>query len=232
MLQKLYQENTYLEEKALQAAEPIFIKNLENVQGDERDIILFSIGYGADEDGKLSMNFGPLNREGGWRRLNVAVTRARYEMKVFSSLKADQIDLNRTQAEGVKGLKGFLNFAEKGLLPQNVNTVNTVQKQNLIEGISKYLIENGFEVKTNIGTSAYRLDIGIVDPEHRDQYVLGILVDGENYIQTQTTNDRELLIPNVLESLGWNIHRIWTLDWIKNKEKILAEIKQKIKSQK
>jgi len=229
LLQKLYQENTSLEEKALQAVEPIFIKNLENVQGDERDIILFSIGYGADEEGKLSMNFGPLNREGGWRRLNVAVTRARYEMKVFSSLKADQIDLNRTQAEGVKGLKGFLNFAEKGLLPTNFNSANNVQKQNLIESISKYLDENGLEVKTNIGTSAYRLDIGIVDPENKDQYVLGILVDGENYVQTQTTNDRELLIPGVLEGLGWNIHRIWTLDWIKNKDKIVAEIKQKIK---
>jgi len=229
LLQKLYQENTFLEEKALQAEEPIFIKNLENVQGDERDIILFSIGYGADEDGKLSMNFGPLNREGGWRRLNVAVTRARYEMKVFSSLKADQIDLNRTQAEGVKGLKGFLNFAEKGLLPTNFNSANNLQKQNLIESISKYLNENGLEVKTNIATSAYRLDIGIVDPENKDQYVLGILVDGENYVQTQTTNDRELLIPSVLEGLGWNIHRIWTLDWIKNKDKIVAEIKQKIK---
>jgi len=175
------------------------------------------------------MNFGPLNREGGWRRLNVAVTRARYEMKVFSSLKADQIDLNRTQAEGVKGLKGFLNFAEKGLLPTNFNSANNLQKQNLIESISKYLNENGLEVKTNIGTSAYKLDIGIVDPEKKDQYVLGILVDGENYVQTQTTNDRELLIPNVLEGLGWNIYRIWTLDWIKNKDKIVAEIKQKIK---
>ena len=232
LLQKLYQENPFLEEKALLAEEPIFIKNLENVQGDERDIILFSIGYGADENGKLSMNFGPLNREGGWRRLNVAVTRARYEMKVFSSLKADQIDLNRTQAEGVKGLKGFLNFAEKGLLPSNFNTANNIQKQNLIESISRYLNENGLEVKTNIGTSAYRLDIGIVDPENKDQYVLGILVDGENYVQTQTTNDRELLIPSVLEGLGWNIYRIWTLDWIKNKDKIVAEIKQKIKSEK
>jgi len=228
LLQKLYQENAFLEEKALQAEESIFIKNLENVQGDERDIILFSIGYGADEDGKLSMNFGPLNREGGWRRLNVTVTRARYEMKVFSSLKADQIDLNRTQAEGVKGLKGFLNFAEKGLLPTSFNAANSLQKQNLIESILKYLNQNGLDVKTNIGTSAYRLDIGIVDPQNKDQYVLGILVDGENYVQTQTTNDRELLIPSVLEGLGWEIYRIWTLDWIKNKDKIVAEIKQKI----
>ena len=118
------------------------------------------------------------------------------------------------------------------MLTTNFNAANNIQKQNLIESISRYLNENGLEVKTNIGTSAYRLDIGIVDPENKDQYVLGILVDGENYVQTQTTNDRELLIPNVLESLGWNIYRIWTLDWIKNKDKIVAEIKQKIKSEK
>lgn len=232
LLQKLYQENPLLEEKAMQAVEPVFIKNLENVQGDERDIILFSVGYGPDQDGKLSMNFGPLNREGGWRRLNVAVTRARLEMKVFSSLKADQIDLNRTQAEGVKGLKGFLNFAEKGLLPVTNMPNKNEQKKNLIEAISNYLTNNELEVKTNIGTSDYRLDIGIVDPENKDQYVLGILIDGENYIKTQTTNDRELLIPSVLESLGWNIYRIWTLDWIKNKEQIVAEIKLLIQTKK
>src|SRR5699024_8181066 len=116
LLQKLFQENPSLEEFAMTCEEPIFIKNLENVQGDERDIILFSIGYGPDDEGKVSMNFGPLNRDGGWRRLNVAVTRARYEMKVFSSLRGDQIDLSRTKSEGVKGLKDFLNFAEKGSL--------------------------------------------------------------------------------------------------------------------
>ncbi|ULT24232.1 AAA domain-containing protein [Sphingobacterium sp. E70] len=107
MLQSLFSAHPDLEETALQGDEPIFIKNLENVQGDERDFILFSIGYGPDEDGKVSMNFGPLNRDGGWRRLNVAVTRARYEMRVFSSLKGDQIDLNRTSSTGVEGLKAF-----------------------------------------------------------------------------------------------------------------------------
>ncbi|RKE56570.1 superfamily I DNA and/or RNA helicase [Sphingobacterium detergens] len=228
LLQSLFSAHPDLEETALQGDEPIFIKNLENVQGDERDFILFSIGYGPDEDGKVSMNFGPLNRDGGWRRLNVAVTRARYEMRVFSSLKGDQIDLNRTSSAGVEGLKAFLNFAERGVLQTAEAVAHDQEKYTLIQSIAKYLDQQGIKVKTNIGTSGYRVDIGIVDPLHAHQYILGILVDGKNYFNTQTTNDRELLIPNVLQSLGWNIYRIWTLDWIKNRDKILNAIKAEI----
>ena len=227
LLQKLFQENPHLEEFSINSEEPIFIKNLENVQGDERDIILFSVGYGPDEEGKVSMNFGPLNRDGGWRRLNVAVTRARYEMKVFSSLKADQIDLNRTNAEGVKGLKNFLNFSEKGLVNQNP----VVQNQNetsIVSSIAQFLETHDLKVKTNIGTSDYKIDIGIIDPENESEYLLAILVDSENYFKISTTNDRELLAPNVLKGLGWNVFRIWTLDWIKNKEKIIIEIKTQL----
>ncbi|MBD8084196.1 DUF3320 domain-containing protein [Chryseobacterium caseinilyticum] len=233
LLQKLFQENPHLEEFAINSEEPIFIKNLENVQGDERDIILFSIGYGPDEDGKVSMNFGPLNRDGGWRRLNVAVTRARYEMKVFSSLKGDQIDMNRTSSEGVLGLKNFLNFSEKGLVYQNSN--QTVSQQKLmVNSIAKTLEEHGLKIKTNIGTSEYKIDIGIIDPENESEYLLAILLDSENYFNIHTTNDRELLVPNVLKGLGWNVFRIWTLDWIKNKEKIVGKIQaelEKIKTQ-
>lgn len=226
LLQALFSKNPDLEDKALQGEEPIFIKNLENVQGDERDFILFSIGYGPDEDGKISMNFGPLNRDGGWRRLNVAVTRARYEMCIFSSLKGDDIDLNRTNSAGVKGLKAFLNFAERGLLHTAASlTAPEQEKRTLIQSIASYLTQNGIAVKTNIGTSGYRVDIGVIDPNDAQRYILGILVDGKNYFNTQTTNDRELLIPYVLQSLGWNIYRIWTLDWIKNKVKILAAVK-------
>lgn len=227
LLLKLFQENPKLEEFVMNSEEPIFIKNLENVQGDERDIILFSIGYGPDEDQKISMNFGPLNRDGGWRRLNVAVTRARYEMKVFSSLKGDQIDLNRTKSEGVKGLKDFLNFAEKGNVALKLSSENT-SKESLIESIAQHLKKAGLTVKKNIGTSGYKVDLGIVHPEKEDEYILGILVDGDNYFNIHTTNDRELLAPNVLNSLDWNIFRIWTLDWLKNKEKIVTQIKEKI----
>ncbi|WP_159633158.1 DUF3320 domain-containing protein [Sphingobacterium composti Ten et al. 2007 non Yoo et al. 2007] len=225
LLQELFQKHPQLEELAMQNEEPIFIKNLENVQGDERDIILFSICYGPNEEGKISMNFGPLNREGGWRRLNVAVTRARYEMKVFSTLKGDQIDLNRTKSEGVKGLKEFLNFAEKGSYILH-HTTTTSNRISLVDAIENELKENGLQVNKYIGTSNYRVDLGIVNPDNDKEYILGILVDGDNYNHINTTNDRELLAPNVLKGLGWNIYRIWTLDWIKNKDQCIQEIHQ------
>lgn len=227
LLQQLFMDHPELEAFALENEENIFVKNLENVQGDERDIILFSIGYGPDEDGNVSMNFGPLNRDGGWRRLNVAVTRSRYEMKVFSSLRADQINLNRTKAEGVRGLKEFLNYAEKGsYVLQDQNQKQS--KISLIDAIASYLEKNGLEVKKHIGTSAYKVDIGIVHPENKEEYILGILVDGETYYEIETTQDRELLAPSVLKALGWNVFRIWTLDWIKNKDEILKQIQEAI----
>lgn len=229
-LQKLFMNDPKLEEYANESDEPLFVKNLENVQGDERDIILFSICYAPDEEGKLSMNFGPLNRDGGWRRLNVAVTRARYEMHIFATLQADQIDLSRTSAEGVAGLKAFLQFAEKGHLsvrPEDVQ--EALNKQHLSASISKKLLEKGLEVKCNIGTSGFKIDIGVVHPDKPQQYILGIIIDGHYYYNAQTTNDREMVMPSVLKALGWNVHRIWTMDWHENSDKIIDTIVEKVK---
>lgn len=229
-LQKLFMSDPKLEEYVNESDEPLFVKNLENVQGDERDIILFSVCYAPDEEGKLSMNFGPLNRDGGWRRLNVAVTRARYEMHIFATLQADQIDLSRTSAEGVAGLKAFLQFAEKGHLsvrPEDVQ--EALNKQHLSASISKKLLEKGLEVKCNIGTSGFKIDIGVVHPDKPQQYILGIIIDGHYYYNAQTTNDREMVMPSVLKALGWNVHRIWTMDWHENSDKIIDTIVEKVK---
>ncbi|WP_418264725.1 DUF3320 domain-containing protein [Flavobacterium faecale] len=229
-LQKLFMSDTKLEEYANESNEPLFVKNLENVQGDERDIILFSVCYAPDEEGKMSMNFGPLNRDGGWRRLNVAITRARYEMHLFSTLHADQIDLSRTSAEGVAGLKAFLQFAEKGHLsvrPEDIQ--KALEKQHLSASISKKLQEKGLNVKCNIGTSGFKVDIGIVHPYKPQQYILGIVIDGHYYYNAQTTNDREMVMPSVLKALGWNIHRIWTMDWFENSSIIIDAIIEKVK---
>jgi hypothetical protein len=229
-LQKLFMSDPNLEEFSNESLEPLFVKNLENVQGDERDIILFSICYAPDEQGKMSMNFGPLNRDGGWRRLNVAITRARYEMHIFATLHADQIDLSRTSAEGVAGLKAFMQFAEKGILsvrPEDVQ--ETLSKQHLSASVSKKLQEKGLEVKCNIGTSGFKVDIGIVHPDKPQQYILGIVIDGHYYYNAQTTNDREMVMPSVLKALGWNIHRIWTIDWFENSDKIIDAIIERVK---
>lgn len=224
-------EDSVLEDWLFNQEEPLFIKNLENVQGDERDVILFSVGYGTDRDGKTYMNFGPLNRDGGWRRLNVAVSRARYEMKVFSSLTAEQINLARTSSQGVSALKAFLEYAQNGTLRNRANSV-TAQKpdaQGTISSICKLLEENGYKTATNIGHSAYRIDIGIIDPKDESRYLLGILIDGRSYREAQTTRDRELSQISVLEGLGWNITRIWSIGWWDNRKQELDILLKRLK---
>ncbi len=159
MLTDLFAQKPNLEAIANNEQEPLFCKNLESVQGDERDVILFSVGYGPDKDGKVSMNFGPLNQKGGERRLNVAVSRARYEMKIFSTLTADMIDTNRTAAVGVAGLKKFLAFAEHGVsgIRGNANTaVNEVAKD-----ISRALRKKGYESDVQVGCSGFRVDVAV-----------------------------------------------------------------------
>lgn len=225
LLNQLFAKNPEIETLANECEEPIFVKNLENVQGDERDIILFSICYAPDKDGKMSMNFGPINREGGWRRLNVAVTRARYEMHVFATLKSDLIDLSRTSSKGVAGLKSFLHYTETGKLPAQSETAEIIAgKEQIAKSMRDKLRQNGFEVRANIGTSGFRIDVGVVHPDNPHQYILGIILDGKYYYNAQTTNDREMVMPSVLKMLGWNIFRVWTLDWHENADNVIEKI--------
>ena len=220
-----------LETAALECEEPVFIKNLENVQGDERDVILFSVGYGPDKTGRIALNFGPLNREGGWRRLNVAVSRARYQMKVFSSLRADQIDLNRTSAEGVAGLKAFLEYAEKGrkVLFSGQGSENRTQDA-LLASIARELEARGYVVRLDVGCSGYRIDIGVVDPQHPDKYLLGILCDGYHASVARTAHDRVVTQPGALRMLGWKLHHLWAMDWWEDRERALGEVVAAIES--
>ena len=230
LLSDVFMLDPQLESLALECEEPIFIKNLENVQGDERDIILFSVGYGPDKDGRVSMNFGPLNREGGERRLNVAVSRARYEMIIYSTLRSDQIDLNRTSAVGVAGLKRFLEYAEKGGLIAN-RTQNTIGEYSINNLIADSLKKIGYKVDTNIGCSGYRIDIGVVDKDNPSRYRLGIICDGENYRRTKMVRDREIVQNSVLRALGWTILKIWTLDWWENPDAVIESIKEALNSE-
>ncbi len=227
-------EDPQLDSWAFQSEEPVFIKNLENVQGDERDVILFSVGYGPDEKGKVYMNFGPLNRDGGWRRLNVAITRARQEMVVFATLRPEQIDLSRTSAQGVEALKAFLEYAETGKLPLDEAAISAqkAERSGIAHSICAYLKENGFETSCQVGHSQYRIDIGVADPQIPDSYCLGILLDGPSYAQSRTTRDRETAQIGVLEGLGWRIARVWTMDWWDNPQRELDRILQLLKNPK
>lgn len=230
LLMERFKENPQLEEMALSFDEPYFIKNLENVQGDERDVILFSICYGPDQNGNVALNFGPLNRDGGWRRLNVAVSRSRYEMIIYSSLTADQIDLNRSKAEGIAGIKAFLAFAEKGkaYLPQGKSSNGVYSSVGIAKSIADFLISNGYQVELGVGSSGFKIDLGIIHPEIPGRYLLGILIDNKSHESSKSSIDRLLVQEGVLNVLGWRILKVWSLDWWESQAKEGARLLRRI----
>lgn len=213
-----------LEALAYDSEEPIFIKNLENVQGDERDVILFSVGYGPDANGKVSMNFGPLNNAGGERRLNVAVSRARCEMIVFTSLKSADIDMRRSNALGVEGLKKFLEYAESGRTETPASQAQSDSPNCIAEQVAEMLRSHGYETALNVGRSQFRVDVAVVNPKAPSEFMLGILCDGPSYFATKTVRDREIVQPTVLKHLKWNTLRVWTLDWLERRETVEKSI--------
>lgn len=238
MLDERRRGSAALDQAIAQAAqEPLFIKNLENVQGDERDIILFSITYGPDAAGKLSLNFGPLNLDGGHRRLNVAVSRARQGIVIFSTLLPEQIDLSRVRASGVRDLKNYLEFAIRGpralveqTIPTGLEPDSPFEKQ-----VISVLREKGWTVHPQVGVSGYRIDIGVVDPRAPGRYLLGVECDGRTYHSGATARDRDRLRQHVLEGLGWELHRIWSTDWWLNPEqpmrKLLARLDELVSTE-
>ncbi|WP_292593027.1 AAA domain-containing protein, partial [Mesotoga sp. UBA5825] len=211
--------------------EPFFVKNLENVQGDERDEMIFSIGYGRDASGKLTMNFGPLNKNGGERRLNVAITRAKRKVTVVSSIRGADISAE-IQTPGVRALREYLNYAEEGgsrefLLRETENTDGEFESP-FEEEVFEELTARRFNVHKQVGCSGYRIDLAIVVNEHPGRYVAGIECDGAMYHSARTARDRDRLRQQVLENLGWKIIRIWSRDWIFDRsseiKRVIAEI--------
>lgn len=210
--------------------EPFFVKNLETVQGDERDTIIFSIGYAKDATGKFYHNFGPLNRQGGERRLNVAVTRAKYNVQIVSSIKYYDIDLNKTSSEGARLLREYLDFAENST---SKSPSHTKQKDNdFINDIYNYLVDAGYDVDKNVGSSNYTIDLAVKHPSE-NKYVLAIECDGEKYLNSKSTRDRDRLREEVLAKLGWKYYRVWSTDWFRNnrveKKRLVNAIKDAIK---
>lgn len=199
--------------------EPFFIKNLETVQGDERDTIIFSIAYGLDKQGKLLFNFGPLNRAGGERRLNVAITRAKYNVQVVSSMHYTDIDLKRTKSEGARLLREYLNYAEHGsdTLESTLQVAPFDQFDSGFElEVCNFLRDHGFAVDTQVGCSGFRIDLGLKRPNSSD-YVLAIECDGATYHSSKNARDRDRLRQEILENMGWKFYRIWSTDWFRNK---------------
>ncbi|RIV16501.1 DUF4011 domain-containing protein [Mycoplasmopsis gallopavonis] len=212
--------------------DPFFVKNIETVQGDERDIIIMSICYGPNEKGHFAMRFGPINQQQGYKRLNVATTRAKECTILVSSITQDDIDLNKTEARGVRFLKQYLLFAEYGESKKVVS--NQEKAKQLFEaGFEKSVLNElqklGYEVKMNVGNSGYKIDLAIVDPENRDKFVVGIECDGATYQSSKSARDRDRLREEVLEMRGWQVYRIWSTDWFKNKEQQVIQLDNFIK---
>lgn len=212
--------------------EEIFFKNLENVQGDERDVILFAVGYGPDEGGKLSLNFGPLNQEMGWRRLNVAISRARQEMSIFSSLDPDDFNLPPTAPRGLKELKAFLAFAKLNRLSLDRQERMDLNPDELAYVISDRLSEEGYTTMTFVGSSRFKLDLAVVDPDQPDRYLLGIQTGGPSQRAAGSAYDRDVLQPQVLKGLGWQILRVHPMDWLEDADQVMASILEKLKDPK
>lgn len=225
LLQEEFSKDNELENVVNKMHESIFIKNLENVQGDERDVILFSVTYGKDEDGKMYQNFGPLARKGGWRRLNVAVSRSRKEMIVFTSILPEDIKISKRTQDGVIGLKRFIEFANKGLSYfENESKEKYGYGDEIINSLEKELNKQGYKTKINLGISEFNISLAIIDPNDPSKYICGILIDNSDFEKIETARDRYRLIPGVLENRGWKIYRLWSLDWFENKEKVLKNI--------
>jgi very-short-patch-repair endonuclease len=195
-----------------------FIKSLESVQGDERDVMIFSIGYGPDENGKTTMGFGPLNRQGGWRRLNVAITRARYRNEIVSSIRPEDIPESVTN-EGVLYLRRYLDYAARGMAALALDTSAGGDAESPFEESVISVIRSwGYEITPQVGTAGYRIDIGVRHPHHPGVYALGIECDGYQYHSSRVARDRDRLREKVLRGLGWNLHRIWGTAWYRDRK--------------
>lgn len=213
--------------------EPFLLYNLENVQGHERDRIILSVGYGRDENGRFALNFGPLNREGGERRLNVAITRAKQSLDIVSSIRSEDIDLSGTRSAGARLLKQYLAFAEAGgdrrALPlppgRKGEEVGPFQDR-----LRRELEDRGHRVKVNVGTSDYRVDLAIEDPAEEGRFLLGIECDGEHYLSGRTVRDRDRTRQSQLGRLGWNLHRVWSVEWFRNPHGELDRIDEAVRA--
>lgn len=214
--------------------EPVIVKNLETMQGDERDLIILGIGFGPTEPGAkiMSMNFGPLNRDGGWRRLNVAVTRARQEMLIFTSFEPSMIDLNRTSARAVQDLRHFIEFAQQGpkAIAAAVRGSQGEHESPFEQYVAEGLRAKGWETHPQIGVSRFRIDLGVVHPDRPGDYMAGIECDGATYHSAATARDRDKIRAEILRSLGWRLVRVWSTEWWVDREGALERLHQSIRA--
>ena len=210
--------------------EPFFVKNLENIQGDERDVIFISTTYGPDSaSGRVMQRFGPINAPNGWRRLNVIVTRAKKRVEVFSSMHSTDIDVKSSSSRGVRALRGYLEYAEKGgAITAKAVLTGRDPDSPFEESVAHVLQQAGYAAVPQIGVAGYFIDIGVAHPTRPGEFILGVECDGAMYHSASSARDRDRLRQDVLESRGWKIHRIWSTDWFNNREAEIKRMLQKV----
>jgi very-short-patch-repair endonuclease len=216
-------------DKAHDGAEPLFIKNLENLQGDERDVIFISCTFGPDKDGRVYQRFGPLAYSNGWRRLNVLTTRAKKRVEVFTSMRAEDITATPGQ-EGRTALKEYLKYAETGALPDYGHPTGRPPDSDFERAVAQVVRNMGYEVQPQVGVAGYFVDIGVRSPLRPDEYVLGIECDGAQYHSTVHARDRDRLREEVLRRRGWEIHRVWSTDWFKSREPEVVRLRKTLEA--
>jgi hypothetical protein len=207
-------------------AEPMFVKNLENVQGDERDVIILSMAYGFNDAGKFLKNFGPLTKSGGERRLNVAVTRAKEEIILVASVRSADMDVSGSTMQGAHLLKAYLEYAEKGIgsLSSARTAIGGEADSPFEEEVAAVLQRHGLTPVLQVGCGGFRIDMALKHPERPGEFCIGIECDGATYHSSQTARDRDRIRQSVLEALGWRIVRVWSTDWVRAPEKQIDRI--------
>lgn len=204
--------------------EPLFVKNLENVQGDERDVIMISMTYGPDEvGGRVFQRFGPINKDVGWRRLNVLFTRSKKRMHIFSSMRSTDVVVSVTSKRGVRSLRDFIAYCESGHL-EKAEVSGRAPESDFEIAVMNELAKHGYSCVPQVGVAGYYLDLAVVDPNNGGRYLMGVECDGASYHSAKSARDRDRLRQEILESLGWRIRRIWSTDWFKNPESQLQPI--------
>lgn len=233
LLFKQLKRKPSLVSKMYNAREPFFVKNLESVQGDERDKIIFNTVYGRNASGVLNHNFGPLNRKGGERRLNVAITRARQSVVMLSSMHYNDIDTSRTSSVGALLLREYLRYAELGVKSLNSQSEHSVEDtfdSPFEMDVCDFLRAHGYTVRTQVGTSGYRIDLAVVNKKTGD-YLAAVECDGATYHSSKNARDRDRIRQSVLESMGWAVYRIWSTNWFQEpdleKQKLLAFLQER-----
>lgn len=225
-LKRLMEEGvaeTYLETMK-ERGEPFFVKNLENVQGDERDVVLISMTYGPNEHGRVFQRFGPINSAVGHRRLNVLFTRSRCRVEVFSSILPDQILAGADSSLGVRSLKAYLEYARTGVLETLQFSGREPDSDFEIE-VASAIKEIGYETVAQVGVAGFYIDLAVTHPHKRDSFLLGVECDGAPYHSSRSARDRDRLRESVLNDLGWKLHRIWSVDWYRNRAREQEKIR-------